>query len=155
MTVDQQPDAGVDPLAAPTDHAGRSAPAARARARLTTVRDSIGAALGALLGLAPHVLHHVGLLAGAAVVTGVTGNAVFFLVGLLLSIPMLRRLYRRFGTWKAPAVAIGVFALAFSVSAFVIGPAITGANATQESPAPAPIQPASPTVAPDHTAHHS
>ncbi len=34
--------------------------------------------------------------------------------------PLLRRLYRRFGSWKAPAVALAVFATMFSLAAFVI-----------------------------------
>lgn len=117
------------------------------RSRLASIRDSIGAFFGALLGLAPHVLHHVGLLAGAALITGATGNALFFLIGLVFSIPMLRRLHRRFHTWKAPAVAVAVFAAAFSLSAFVIGPAITG-NSTSTDPQP------SQTPTQDHSSHH-
>ena len=115
--------------------------------RLASIRDSIGAFFGALLGLAPHVLHHVGLLAGAALITGATGNALFFLVGLVFSIPMLRRLHRRFRTWKAPALAVVVFAAMFSLSAFVIGPAITGdSSSTDPQPSQTPTE--------DHSSHH-
>ena len=121
--------------------------AAGRRGRLAAVRDAVGAFVGAILGLAPHVLHHIGLIAGAALVTGVGGNALFFGIGLVFSIPLLRRLYRRFGTRKAPAVAVAVFTVMFSLSAFVIGPAISGGpGGSPEAPNPSPTQ--------NHSAHH-
>lgn len=43
-------------------------------------------------GVAPHVLHHAGPLAGAALLAGFGGKAIFFALGLVLSVPMLRRL---------------------------------------------------------------
>ena len=101
---------------------------------MAAVRDTVGAVLGAVLGLVPHLLHHVTLIAGTALVTGAGGNALFFAVGLLLSVPMLRRLRRRFGSWVAPAIAIAVFAAMFSLSAFVIGPAISGESAAPAAP---------------------
>ncbi|MCY7400717.1 MAG: hypothetical protein LH477_07150 [Nocardioides sp.] len=110
--------------------------------------NAVSGAIGIVMGLIPHVLHHVGLLAGAALVSGAGGNLLFGGLGLLFSVPLLRRLYRRFGTWKAPAVALVVFAVMFSLSAFVIGPAITDGSPV-ESPRPTPIQ--TPT---DHTSHH-
>lgn len=117
------------------------------KGKLATARDAIGAFVGAILGLAPHVLHHIGLIAGAAFVTGAGGNALFFLVGLVFSIPMLRRLYRRFKTWRAPAIAVAVFAAVFSLSAFVIGPAISGGSANSPTtPNPSPSQ--------NHSGHH-
>lgn len=104
------------------------------------------AVVGAVMGLLPHLLHHVGLLGGAVLVTGATGNVLFAVLGIVFSIPLLRRLYRRFGTWKAPAVALSAFALMFSLSAFVIGPAISG----DDPPAgPVPVQ--TPT---QHDNHH-
>ena len=117
--------------------------------RLAGARDAIGALFGAVLGLAPHVLHHVGLIAGAALITGAGGNALFFLVGLLFSIPMFRRLYRRFQSWLAPAIAVAVFTVMFSLSAFVLGPALTGgadSGGGPNSPSQTPLQ--------DHAAHH-
>lgn len=114
------------------------------------VRDSVGAVIGAVMGLVPHVMHHVGLIAGAALVTGVGGNALFFALGLLFSIPLLRRLYRKFHTWRAPAIAIAVFAAMFSLSAFVIGPAISGDPTTPEEPPTSPGQ----TPTGNHTEHH-
>ena len=68
------------------------------------------------MGLLPHVLHHIGLLAGTALVAGSGGTALFGALGLLASIPMLVRLYRRFGSWIAPALGLLVFAAMFSLS---------------------------------------
>lgn len=107
---------------------------------------SLSAFAGSLLALVPHVLHHVGVLAGAALVTGAAGNAVMGVVGLLLSIPFLTRLYRRFNSWRAPAVALTIFAMMFSLSAFIIGPAISGGSP------PSPSGPAGQTPA-DHSSH--
>ena len=73
------------------------------------------------------------------------GTALFGALGLLASIPMLARLYRRFGSWIAPALGLLVFAAMFSLSAFVIGPAISGTGG-EVNPGPVP------TV--DHTADH-
>lgn len=138
------------PVAAPLpDHAAAAVLVEESSrpGRLAAARDAIGAFVGAILGLAPHVIHHIGLIAGAALVTGVAGNALFFGVGLVLSIPLLRRLYRRFGTWRAPAIAILVFAAVFSLSAFVIGPAVSGSvDGSPSTPAPSPTQ--------THSDHH-
>ena len=122
---------------------------ARAGGPLAAVWNAITAVIATLMGLAPHVLHHIGLVAGAAFVVGIGGNLLFGALGLLLSIPLLRRLHRRFGTWKAPAVAVAVFTVMFSVSAFVIGPAISSSE-----PAEAP-QPAGTPGPAEHSAHHT
>lgn len=114
-----------------------------------TVRDGAGGVLGAVLGIAPHVLHHIGLLAGAALITGASGNAIFFILGLVLSIPMLRRLYRHFSSWWAPVLAMVAFTLLFSLSAFVIGPAISGTDNSPVAPNPSEPSP-SPTHNHDH-----
>ena len=95
------------------------------RGLLATAWNALTALVGGIMGLLPHLLHHVGILGGAVLVTGATGNVLFAVLGLVFSLPLLRRLYRRFGTWKAPVLALGVFALMFSLSAFVIGPAIS------------------------------
>ncbi|WP_197722644.1 MULTISPECIES: hypothetical protein [Kocuria] len=103
------------------------------------------------LGLLPHVLHHVGVLAGTALIAGSGGTLLFGVLGLAASVPFLLRLRRRFGTWWAPAVGLVVFAALYSLSAFVIGPLISG-SATGgvpgggESPAP--------THNPGHTSGH-
>jgi hypothetical protein len=94
--------------------------------RLRTVWNAIVGAIAAIVGLAPHVLHHIGLLAGVALVTGTGGTILFGAVGLVASIPLLMRLKRRFHTWRAPAIALAIFAAMFALSSFVIGPAISG-----------------------------
>jgi predicted PurR-regulated permease PerM len=82
--------------------------------------------IGTVVGLAPHVLHHIGLLAGTALIAGTSGTVLFGVAGLAASIPLLQRLRRRFRTWWAPVVGLAVFAAMFSLSAFVTGPAIGG-----------------------------
>ena len=105
---------------------------------------TVSAVFGTLLGLLPHVLHHTGLIFGAALVTGAGGNLLFGVLGLLFSVPLLRRLYTRFHTWKAPAIALVIFVAMFSLSAFVIGPAISGDSSAET---PSPVQ------TPDHSTH--
>ena len=100
--------------------------ARRARSRLRALWSGIVGAIATIVGLAPHVLHHIGLLAGTALVAGAAGTALFGVVGLVASVPFLLHLRRRFGTWHAPAIALTVFAAMFSLSAFLIGPAING-----------------------------
>lgn len=104
-------------------------------------------AVAAIAGIAPHVLHHVGPLAGTALLAGAGGTVLFGLAGLALSIPMLLRLRRRFGTWLAPAVASAFFSGIYLLSALVVGPAITAEPASQVMPvaSPAPL---------DHAEHH-
>jgi hypothetical protein len=104
------------------------------------------AALGTLSGIAPHALHHVGPIAGAALVAGAGGTVLFGVLGLLLSVPFLLRLRRRHGSWRRPVVALLIFATMFTVSTTVIGPAIRGGD--DASP------PASVRSAPDHAGHH-
>ena len=96
-------------------------------------------------GLLPHVLHHVGILAGTALVAGSGGTALFGALGLLGSIPLLLRPYRRFGTWAAPAIGLLIISAMFALSAFVIGPAISGTGGDL-SPGPVPGV--------DHTTDH-
>ncbi|MCU0278330.1 MAG: hypothetical protein MUF33_01695 [Candidatus Nanopelagicales bacterium] len=103
--------------------------------------------IATVAGITPHVLHHIGLVAGAFLITGAVGNLLFGALGLLLSVPLLRRLHRRFG-WRAPAVAAGIFVLMFAFSAFVVGPAIS----PEEPVAPAPSQGP---VLDEHAGHHS
>ena len=101
--------------------------------------------LGGIVGLAPHVLHHVGPLVGTALVAGAGGTALFGILGLAASVPMLIKLHRRFANWWAPAIALGVFAAMFLISSFVVGPLIS-----------APDEPTTPGVTEvDHDAHHS
>lgn len=94
--------------------------------RLRAIWDGLVGGIGLVMGLVPHILHHVGFLAGTALVAGSGGVALFGVLGFLFSVPMLLRLRRRFGTWRAPAIGLLIFALMFSLSAFVIGPEISG-----------------------------
>ncbi len=112
--------------------------------------SAVLAAWGAVTGAAPHVLHHVGPLAGAAVLAGAGGRLLFFAIGLVASIPLLLRLYRRFRTWLAPATAVAVFAAMFTLSTLVIAPLITGSGSDGKAKQQAPgIQ-----VPSGHAAHH-
>jgi hypothetical protein len=128
----------------PDQMQGRSlATGGRFADRVRRLRQAMTGLIGAVTGLLPHVLHHVGLLAGTALVAGSGGTALFGVVGLLASVPMLLRLRRRFGSWRAPAIGLAVFALTFTLSAFVIGPAVSGRGA----PARTPVV--------DHGGHHN
>lgn len=128
----------------PADSAPTSGIAGRAARTLAT---GASGAVAAISGIAPHVLHHVGPLAGTALLAGAGGTVLFGLAGFALSVPMLLRLRRRFGTWLAPAVASVIFTGVYLVSALVVGPAITAEPASQIAPAASP----SPS---DHAGHH-
>lgn len=98
-------------------------------------------ALGAVAGITPHVLHHIGPIAGAVLLTGAGGTALFGALGFVLTVPLLLRLRRRFDSWLAPAIALAFFAVMFTASTLWIGPAIRGdGGATAD--------------AVDHNAHH-
>ena len=120
-----------------------AAPPGRLRAWWNT---GVGA-VGTLVGLAPHVLHHVGPLAGTALLAGVGGTALFGALGFAASIPMLLRLRRRYRSWWAPTLALVIFAAMFSLSAFVIGPAISGGDDRAPADSPSP-------TGTEHTGHH-
>lgn len=133
-------------MAAPaTSSAGaRLRPAAFA-ARL---RVGLAGIAAGVLGAAPHVLHHVGPLAGAGVFAGAAGTALFGALGVLLAVPILVRIKRRRGSWRRPAALAVVMAVVFAFSTLVIGPALTADGA--DAPTPSPAAPANP----DHSAHH-
>lgn len=104
----------------------------------------VSSAGAVVLGVLPHVLHHVGLFAGA-LFAGVGGSLLFGAVGFLAAIPFLLRVHRRSGTWRTPAVLLALFAVMFSISTFVIGPAITTSPGEKRSPASEPTsQPTAP-----------
>ena len=107
--------------------------------------SGIVALWGGFIGLLPHVLHHVGPLAGAALLAGAGGQALFAAIGFVASVPFLVRLHRRFGSWRVPAIALAVFAAMFTFSSLVIGPAISGGDTP---PPPGVEQPAG------HASHH-
>ena len=124
-----------------------TAPAAEATARRDGGRWSFGAALGVVSGLAPHLLHHVGLLAGTALLAGISGTVLFGVLGLAAMVPMLVRLRRRFRSWWAPGVATAMFVAMFLVSTLVIGPAFRGSTDRPAEPGHAPTRE-------QHTRHH-
>ena len=109
-----------------------------------TAWNAMSGVVGVVVGLAPHVLHHIGLLAGTALVAGSGGTALFAVLGLAASVPLLLRLHRRFGNWRAPALALVLSIALFLFSAFVLGPLISGQT---ENPGPS-----APTTG--HTSHH-
>ena len=96
------------------------------RGLLARITAALSAAIGTIAGITPHVLHHVAPIAGAALLTGTGGTVLFGAIGFLLTVPMLFRLKRRFGTWIAPGIALAIFAVMFTVSTLWIGPAIRG-----------------------------
>ena len=137
----------ADLAVGPQVETGRTGP--RGKGRLRAAWTALTGATGVVMGIAPHVLHHVGPLVGTALIAGVAGKVVFGALGLVASIPMLVRLKRRFRSWWAPAVALGVFTAAFVVSTTVIGPLISGDGGQTDEIGPVG------TVTPnDHDAHH-
>lgn len=112
---------------------------------------ALSGVMAAILGVLPHVLHHAGPLAGAALLGGVGGSLLFGVLGFLAAAPFLVRLRRRYGNWRAPGAALALFAVVFSISTFAVGPAIgggDGSSSKQTRPAPAAPAPES------HQQHH-
>ncbi|WP_448059777.1 hypothetical protein [Cellulomonas hominis] len=134
----------TDRLPADTVHVSGRSPR---RGPLRTVWTAISGATGVVVGIAPHVLHHVGPLVGTALIAGSGGTVLFGVLGLLAAVPMLVKLRRRFHSWWAPAVALAVFAVAFAVSTTVLGPVIRG----DDPGSPSPGQSQTPT---EHDQHH-
>ena len=110
----------------------------------------------AVLGIAPHVLHHAGPLAGAALLAGTTGTLLFGAIGLVAAIPFLLRVHRRCGNWRVPAALLALFATVFSISTFVIGPAISGGNDERGGTSQPTTNQTTPSTPPagSHDAHH-
>jgi hypothetical protein len=116
------------------------------RLQQTRLGAAVLAVWGVVIGVAPHVLHHVGPFAGAALLAGAGGKLLFGALGFVLSIPFLLRLYRRFHT-LAPALASAAFAAIFAVSTLVVSPLLTGSD-DSGSKAPGLEQPGG------HASHH-
>jgi hypothetical protein len=98
-TPDVQPDTAPGP---PDTAAGSSS------GRIRTLWNALVAGMAVVMWILPHVLHHIGLLAGTSLIAGAGGTVLFGLIGLAAFVPLLIKLYRRFGTWLAPAVALVV-----------------------------------------------
>ena len=131
-------------MASPARVAVVAAPGFFFRRTVGRLWSGLVAVWAAITGVAPHVLHHVGPLAGAAVVSGVLGTALFGAVGFVATIPFLLRLRRRFGSWLAPMIALALFVVVFTVSTTVIGPRLTAS----EGPGSAPVTEV------EHEEHH-
>lgn len=112
---------------------------------------AISSVFAAFMGLLPHVLHHAGPLAGAALFAGLGGTLLFGALGLVAAIPFLLRLHRRTGGWRIPAATLALFAVVFSLSAFVVGPLIGGKDERTKPVTPTPGKPAPK----GHEKHHA
>lgn len=113
----------------------------------------ISSAVAVLLGILPHVLHHAGPLAGAALLAGTGGSLLFGAIGFFAAIPFLLRVHRRCGNWRVPGALLALFAVAFSISTFVIGPAITGSDGGKSKSTITQTVPGAPATD-SHAAHH-
>jgi hypothetical protein len=126
-------------------------PAAQ-RSALVRVRIALAGVGAALVGAAPHVLHHAGPLAGAALLAGASGKLLFATLGFVAAIPMLRKLRRRTGSWRVPTGVLAVMAVVFAFSSFVLGPAIAGDD---DEPAATSTTPSRTFPSPaEHEQHH-
>jgi hypothetical protein len=123
--------AGQAPLTGVLESGSLRAPSSAARVRTTLL-----ALWAAITGAAPHVLHHVGPLAGTALVAGSGGRALFAVAGFVATIPLLRRLRRRTGSWRVPGLALAAFAAIYAVSTLFVGPAIGGATSPDAATSP-------------------
>ena len=101
--------------------------------RLKRIWEGLAGVFGLIAGIIPHVLHHIGLVAGAAFLTGAAGSVIFGIVGFVATVPLLIKLYRRFETAWAPITALVIFIAMFLLSSLVIGPWIRGDNKTSET----------------------
>jgi len=99
----------------------------RSRNWFARLSGAISGAVGTVAGITPHVLHHIGPLAGAALLTGTGGSVLFGAIGFVVTVPVLLRLKRRFGSWMAPAIALAIFTAMFTISTLWVGPAVKDA----------------------------
>lgn len=86
------------------------------------------------MGVLPHVLHHVGPLAGAAIVAGTTGTIVFGLAAFVFTVPLLLRVQRHCCNWRLPAFLLAVFVGVWLASTFIVGPWVRDRLADDRSP---------------------
>jgi len=111
------------------------------------IAAAIGSAWAAIMGVLPHVLHHIGPLAGATLLAGTAGTLLFGAAAFLLTIPLLLRVHKRSGTWRIPLALLALFIAIWLLSTFVIGPIVRDSLAPK--PTPTQKQPA------DHEEHHA
>jgi hypothetical protein len=81
----------------------------------------ISGAIGWTSAMAPHILHHAGLLVGTAFIAGATGLWLFGVIAVIAMVPMLIRLHRRTNGWIAPAGMVALMAIMFSISQLMMG----------------------------------
>jgi len=117
----------------------RSSPRNRSVGR-NTGSFSLAGATAAVTGTLPHVIHHIGLVAGGALLVGAWGQSLLAILGLVAMGPLLLRMRRRSGAWRKPALMLVLFAAVYAASTFVVGPALrdAGAAAPASSPPPDP-----------------
>ena len=108
------------------DAATADAPHAPTHNVVRRLRMAAASAGSALFGAAPHLMHHAGPLAGAALFTGLGGTMLFGALGLVAATPLLLKMRRRSGSWRKPSAALVLFAALFALSSFVAAPALTG-----------------------------
>lgn len=120
----------------------------RVHAVISRARTTVLGLWAVVTGAAPHVLHHIGPLAGTAIVAGVGGRVLFGIAGFVATIPMLRRLRRRTGSWRTPGLALAAFAVIYTLSTAFVGPAIGAATNPDGS-----TSPSGPVVEVDHHGH--
>ena len=85
---------------------------------------ALSAVVAAVLGAAPHLLHHLGPFAGAALLGGASGSILFGVLGSAATTPLLMRLRRRTGSWRLPGILLTVFVATFLASTLIVGPAL-------------------------------
>lgn len=93
---------------------------------------------GLVTGAAPHVLHHIGLVAGASLLAGTAGTVLFGALGLLAAVPVLVTVRRRTGGWLLPGASLVLFAALFALSSLVLAPLLTGARSSGDPHRPLP-----------------
>lgn len=138
-----------------TQFAADQAQAPHARSLRGRISAFISSAIAAVLGLLPHVLHHAGPLAGAALLAGTAGTLLFGALGLIAAIPFLLRVHKRCGNWRTPGLLLATFAAIFTISALFIAPAITGSG-EKSKPSRTPDQqaPGAQPAPGSHESHH-
>jgi len=62
------------------------------------------------------------------------GRLLFAAIALLVSVPFLLHIHRRFQNWLAPTIALAAMAVTFTLSTFVIAPLITGSDSGGSQP---------------------
>lgn len=131
------------------------AQAPQARSLRSRISAFISSAIAAVLGLLPHVLHHAGPLAGAALLAGTAGTLLFGALGLIAAIPFLLHVHKRCGNWRTPGLLLAAFVAIFTISALFIAPVITRSESSSKaSSAPTQTQPGGNSLPNGHEGHH-